>query len=713
MNHTIELKRRSFLKIAGAASGGLLLGFNWLGCNAPVEKIVKKSLPENWYDLNAFLKIGENGLVTIFSPNPEIGQNVKTSMPMIIAEEMDIDWNDVLVEQAPLSVDFDRQVAGGSQSIRYGWESLRKTGATARNMLLQAAANKWSVPIGSLKTDKGIITNEKGETITYGELAQAAMAVTVPEEVDLKDPKDFKIIGNSKRNVDIDVIVTGKSAYGLDTKRSGMVYAKAIRPPAFGMTLKSFDDANAKSVNGVIDVFKFAENKIAVIADNTWAAMKGAKSVIAEWDAGNQLEDSINHDDKLLDLLNKRSAEPARNDGDVDQALAAADEILERTYSAPFLPHNCLEPMNFFAHVTEEGVDCHGPIQTPKWTQNRVAKVVGVEPEKVKIGMTRMGGGFGRRLYGDFAEEAAEISMLSKKPVQLVFSREDDMAAGTYRPASKYKMRAGIKDGKITAYHLTEACVNGNMYDLIPNFFPARAIPNLRIDLNNFKSNITTGAWRAPYTNFLAFAEQSFFDELAGMLKKDAVQLRLELFEIAKNNPDESVKDGYSPERSIGVTKLVAEKSNWGKTAPGVYQGISVYYSHNTHVAEVADVIMKDGLPVVKKITCAVDCGILVNPLAATNQVEGGIIDGIGHAMYGDLTFEKGAPSAKNFDKYRLIRMSEAPEIDVHFVESNEKPTGLGEPSLPPAGGAIANAIYKATGVRLYKQPFKLEEEVG
>lgn len=712
MTHNSDIKRRSFLKLTAAASGGLVLGFNMLaGCNAPVEKIVQKALPENWFNINTFLKIGENGLVSIFSPNPEIGQNIKTSMPMIVAEELDAAWEDVIVEQAPLSVDFDRQVAGGSQSIRHGWDSLRQAGASARNMLMQAAGKQWNLPIEKLKTAGGFVMNEQGEKLSYGELAQAAGSMEVPEKVEMKDPKEYMIIGHSKPNVDMNVILEGKPSYGLDTKREGMVYAVAVRPPAFGMTLMSFDDSSAKTVSGVIDVVKFDDHKVAVVASSTWAAMKGAKAINAEWRGGAGLEDSKDHESKLLDLLNKRSKEPARNDGNFDQAFAAADQTLERTYSAPFLPHNCLEPMNFFADVKGDKAECHGPIQTPQWTQSRIADKIGIPKENVAIGMSRMGGGFGRRLYGDFAEEAALISQKVKKPVQLVFSREDDMTAGTYRPSSKYKIKAGIKDGKITAYHLTEACVNGNMYGLIPNFFPAGAIPNLRIDLNNFESNISTGAWRAPYTNFLAFAEQSFFDELGGMLGKDAVDLRLELFEIAKNTPDEERQ--YSPERSIAVTKLVAEKSNWGKVADGVFQGLSVYYSHNTHVAEVADVVLVDGLPVVKKVTCAVHCGIVINPLAAQNQVEGGIIDGIGHALYADMTFENGAPSAKNFDKYQLIRMNQAPEIDVHFVKSYESPTGLGEPSLPPAGGAVANAIFNATGVRLYKQPFRLEEELG
>jgi isoquinoline 1-oxidoreductase beta subunit len=318
-----------------------------------------------------------------------------------------------------------------------------------------------------------------------------------------------------------------------------------------------------------------------------------------------------------------------------------------------------------------------------------------------------MGGGFGRRLYGDFAEEAAQISSLANKPVKVVFSREDDMAAGIYRPAIKYRIKASIKDGKITGYHLKEAAINGNMYGLIPNFFPAGCIPNYKVSTANYQSKITTGAWRAPYTNFLAFAEQSFFNELASELGKDHPSLLIELLQNVKGTKDERIQ--YSAERMEKTINLVVEKSNWGKSSEGIYQGFSAYYSHNTHVAEVADVEMVNGLPVVKKVTVAVDCGIVVNPLGAKNQVEGGVIDGIGHAMYGDFSFEEGTPQSVNFDTYRLIRMNETPQVSTYFVESDLSPTGLGEPGLPPAGGAVANAIKAATGNQLFKQPFVKE----
>jgi isoquinoline 1-oxidoreductase beta subunit len=370
-----------------------------------------------------------------------------------------------------------------------------------------------------------------------------------------------------------------------------------------------------------------------------------------------------------------------------------------------------MEPMNFYAHVTPEKVHLVGPIQTPAWTASKISKLLNRKPEEIHLEMTRMGGGFGRRLYGDFAEEAAQISNITKKPIKVVFSREDDMTAGTYRPAIKYRIKASIKDGKITGYHLKEAAINGNMYGLIANFFPAGCIPNYKVSTANYKSKITTGAWRAPYTNFLAFAEQSFFNELATELDKDHPALLIELLQNVKGTKDERIQ--YSPERMEETIKLAMKKSNWGNTTEATHQGFSAYYSHNTHVAEVADIEMKNGMLLVKKITVAVDCGIVVNPLGAKNQVEGGVIDGIGHAMYGNFSFKEGAPKAVNFDNYRLIRMQETPKVSTHFVESGLSPTGLGEPGLPPAGGAVANAIHTATGERLLKQPFINELEMS
>lgn len=704
MKTTVKMtfSRRGFIRTSALASGGLLIGFNFLtACKEEVQPPVDIA-NLNFNDFNAYIQIANNGYVTIFSPNPEIGQGVKTAMPMLVAEELDVPWDHVFVKQAGLDTDKYRgQVAGGSQSIRQNWAVLRQTGATAKQMLINAAAAKWKINADEVTATGGIITSPTGEKLGYGDVVKEAAALEVPENVVLKEPKDFKIIGKDTLNVDLDNIVTGKPLYGLDYKKEGMTYVSVLRPPAFGMKLKDFSDVDSRAVTGVYDVIQFGD-KIAVLGKNTWAAMKGKKALKANWQ-NDALESTEMHDKILLDLLNSKKGEIRREDGDVDKAFAEADQIIERIYESPFLPHNCMEPMNFYADVTEEKIYLAGPIQTPEGTAAQVAKLLEREPEEVVLELTRMGGGFGRRLYGDFVLEAAEISNKAKKPIKLIYSREDDMTAGIFRPAIKYKISASLKDGKITGYKLKEAAINSNMYGLIPHFFPAGAIANLRIESANYQSNITTGAWRAPYTNFLAFAEQSFFDEVAESLNQDAVQLRLDLLDNVVDGADERIQ--YSASRMKEVIKVAADKGNWGSTSEGVYKGFSAYYSHNTHVAEVAEIRMQNGVPKVSRVTAAVDCGIVVNPTGANNQVVGGVLDGIGHAMYGDFTFIDGKPSSTNFDTYRLIRMHETPKVDVHFIESERAPTGLGEPGLPPAGGAVANAIKAATGKRFTKQP--------
>ena len=708
-NKSISLSRRNFLKTSLLAGGGMLVGFNLLNACKSEAQLPLDLSKLNFNDFNAFIKISDEGYVTIFSPNPEIGQGVKTAMPMIIAEELDVPWDKVSVAQGIYDPkNYQRQVAGGSQSIRSGWDALRQTGATTKQMLVNAAAITWGVEPHTCSASQGIITNLSGDTLGYGEVVKVAANLEVPENIVLKDPKDFKIIGHDIKNVDNQKIVTGEPLFGIDYTSEGMMYASVLRPPAFGTKLASFDNHTTTSINGVTEVIKFGD-KIAVLGTSTWAVMKGKKALVAHWEKDTKLESTDDHNLELFKILNGSKFKTNREDGNVETAFKRADKIIERTYESPFLPHNCMEPMNFYANVTDNKVHLVGPIQTPAWTTGKIAKILDRKPEDIHLEMTRMGGGFGRRLYGDFAEEAAQISNISKKPVQVIFSREDDMAAGTYRPAIKYRIKAAIKDGKLTAYHLKEAAINGNMYGSIANFFPAGCVPNYKVSTANYKSNITTGAWRAPFTNFLAFAEQSFFSEIATELGTDHPRLIIDLLQNVKGVKDERIQ--YSPERMEETINLVIKKSNWGKISEGIYQGFSAYYSHNTHVAEVADIVLKDGLPVVKKVTVAVDCGIVVNPLGAKNQVEGGVIDGIGHAMYGDLSFKKGVPQSVNYDKYRLIRMDETPEIKAYFVESNLSPTGLGEPGLPPAGGAVANAIYKETGMRLLKQPFINELE--
>jgi len=726
--------RRSFLKVTSATGGGMLLGFSFLaGCQSDAE-IAKKTaelvMPENWFDMNGFIKVGDNGVVTIMSPNPEIGQNVKTSMPMIVAEELDVDWKNVVVQQAGLDPkNFTRQVAGGSQSIRLGWKSLRTAGATARRMLLEAAAKQWDVPVGELTTDAGIIIHKaSGQSMGYGAIASAASGIEVPEEVELKNPKDFKIIGTPTKNVDGKAIVTGAPVFGMDYEEEGMLIAMIEHQPAFGMKLKSFNKEEIKAMPGIVDVLElntdffegmmdmvknaFQKNSmVAIVGHSTWEVMKAKKALKAEWAFTEKAESTADHQSGLNILLSKK-AEATRKDGNPEAAFAKAAKVIERTYEAPFLAHNPMSPMNFFAQVTDDSARFVGPIQTPGLTAPLIAGVFKIPAEKISVDLTRMGGGFGRRLFGNWMFEAGLISkMTGGKPIKVIYSREDDMTNGTYRPAYMVKYKAGLdEENNLIAFHVKGAGVHAG--PVWADRFPAGTIDNYLAEDIAMPSNISTGAWRAPKSNFIAGAEQSFLDEVAEAAGKDPIEFRLELFDRAIKNPVGEEND-YDPERYAGVLKLVKEKAAWGTDRPGVYRGVAAYYCHNSYVAQVLDMVVQDGVPIVKKVWCAVDCGIVVNPEGARNQVEGATTDGIGHGMYSGLTFKEGMPEQSNFDKYSLIRHNEAPlEIETFFVDNGIDPTGLGEPGFPPVIAALANALYKATGKRFYKQPFSQEEAI-
>ena len=712
------------MKVSAMAGGGIMLGVSWLQSCAP-EQAEVLGIPETWIDMNAYIKIGDNGVVTIFSPNPEIGQNVKTSMPMIIAEELDVDWKNVIVEQAPYDISkYTRQLAGGSQSIRQGWTSLRTAGATVRRMLMEAAAKEWQVPVSELTTENGVVKHSSGKSAGYGVLAAAAAGLEVPQDVKLKDPKDFKIIGKSKKNVDAPKIVTGQPLFGLDTKREGMQIAMIVHPPAFGMKIKSIDDTEAKAVSGITDVVTVqtepAEKQwsdtnaftelVAIVGKSTWQVMKAKKALKVEWMQDTPAESTADHNAQLAKALDKKS-EAARENGNPNKAFAEAEKVIERTYSAPFLAHNTMEPMNFFADVKEGKAELLGPIQTPEYMSKSLSSLLGIAEENISIDMTRMGGGFGRRLYGNFGLEAAAISQKVGTPIKLVYNREDDMTQGTYRPAYQVKYRAALdKDNNMTAFHVKGAGIHGS--PVFQNRYPAGTVDNYLAENEGVESNISGGAWRAPRSNFMAGIENAFLDEVAEAAGKDPIDFRLALFDRAINNPVGEDND-YDAERYAGVLKEVKEKANWGTETPGISRGVAAYYCHNSYVAQVLDIEMQNNTPRVKKVWCVVDCGIVVNPEAAKNQIEGGIVDGIGHAMFSELTFKDGAPEQQNFDRYRLIRQREAPlEIETYFINNGIDPTGLGEPSLPPIMGALANALYKATGERYYNQPFMKKDIV-
>jgi len=702
-----KTNRRDFLKITSLTGGGLVLGFSWFGSEAAPVVLSNTTVAAD-LNFNSYLSIATDGTITILSPNPELGQNIMTSFPMIVAEELEADWSKVKVLQAALDKKFERQSTGGSGAIPHSWKRLRTAGATARYLLIAAAAKKWNVDASECTAANSFVIHSKtGNKLSYGELAEEASKITVPADIPLKNRKEFKIIGTAVKNVENKNIITGKGMFGLDFYREGMVHAMIQRPPAFGTKIKSVNDAAAKAMPGIIDVVTF-KNNVAVVGRSTWEVMRAKKALKIEYEKQGNIESTTDHNQLFASMLNSDKAQVRRKDGDVETAFKTAAKVVTSEYQCPFLPHNAMEPMNFFADVRQDAIELIGPTQTPGRAREAVSKLLTIPEDKISVTITRLGGGFGRRLMNDYVVEAAELSSIIKKPVKLIWSREDDMAGGSYRPSVRYRFEAALDaSGNMIGYKLRGAAINAANSVRDPNF-PSGAVDNLLIDTVNHESPITTAAWRAPITNFLAYAEQSFIDEVAHAAGKDPVQFRLDLLQKARTKPVGTFN--YNIDRMETVIKTAAERSGWGKKKD-VSQGFSVYFSHQSYVAQVAEVVMKDGKPVVKKIYAVSDCGEVINKSGALQQVMGAIVDGYGHAMFGKLSFKDGASEQNNFHNYRMIRMKEIPEIDAHFIDNGIDPTGLGEPALPPTGGAVANAIFKASGIRIKNQPF-IEEKL-
>ncbi len=702
-NSTVS--RRHFLKVSSIAGGGIMIGFNLL-----TDAVAMADTPAV-FNPNAYVSIDSKGLVTLMSPNPEIGQGVKTSLPMLLAEELEVPWNKVEVEMAPLdAAKYSQQMAGGSNSIRGRYMPIRQAGATARQMLVTAAAQTWGANEADCYAENGFVIHKPtGKKLSYGDLATKAATLPVPTDIKLKDPKDFKIIGTRVPNIDNRKIVTGQPLYGIDTRREGMLFAAVAKAPAFGKTLKSFDDTEARKVTGVKNVVSVpARNLVAVLATSTWAAKKGKAALKIEWEDKTKLESTTDHIASFTELLSKTTDRPSRNDGDVEAALSKG-KVIEATYELPALSHANMEPLNFFADVRDGKVDLYGPTQVPSRLRSDVANALKVPQETITLKMPRQGGGFGRKLQPDNGVDAALISQAAKVPVQMLWAREDDMQNDFYRPAYMYKYRATIgTDNSIAAWHINAAVLSGGNA-AIGNGFPAGSIPNFRMDNHGLPTNIQTGPWRAPTSNAVAFADESFMDELAHEMKKDPIALRLELLDKYKNSP--TGKANYDIDKFKSVVELVAKMSSWGKNKkPNVYQGFAMHYSFGTYAAHVAEVTKSPkGDLRVTKVYSAINCGRVINTSGAETQVQGAIVDGLSHAMFSKVTFNKGAVEQTNFHTYKFLRMKHAPlDVVVQFVPSEDAPTGLGEPGLPPTAPAVANAIFAATGKRYRKLPFEL-----
>lgn len=749
-NNKTTYSRRSFLKASALSGGGFMLGISWLSAATPADKLELLNLPEQWADLNGYIKIMADNTIKILAPNPEFGQNVLTSLPMIVAEELDADWKNITVEQAPFDAKLysappsARQFTGGSQSVRMWWKPLRTAGASARQMLKEAAAQTWGVPVEEVTTKAGVLFHEKsGKSAKYGEIAAKAASIPVPKEVKLKNIKDFNIVGSSQKNVEGVKVVTGKPMFGIDYRKEGMLIAMVEHPPAFGLKLKSFDASQALKMPGIknvfaMDVFNEGYERVAfdtrtfnelvvVVGNTTWEVMNARKKLKMEWQPITETKETINmfgrktevitpaglesteaHLAKMQELMQKPAKE-LRKDGDPEAAFKTAAQIIERTYTAPFLAHNTMEPMNCFAHVTETEAFLAGPLQAPAFAEESISKRLKLPIDKIDIHMTRMGGGFGRRAYAHYMLEAAVISQKVKAPIKLIYTREDDMTYGIYRPMYTATYRAALDANKnLIGFHVKGGGIPE--HPIAANRFPAGAVDNYLAEGFEIPSNITIGAFRAPRSNFNAAAEQSFLDEVAEAMGKDPIDLRLELLQRAKDKPVGKNND-YDADRYAGVLKLVRDKSGWDKPENKVKnRGVAAYFCHNSYAAHVIEMVIREGQPYVESVHSAVDCGVIINPDAAKNMVEGAVIDGIGNALYGDMSFKNGKTTHNNLNTYRIIRHNEVPKkIDVSFVQSEVDPTGLGEPPFPPVFGALANALYKATGKRLYQQPFETQ----
>lgn len=736
-----KTSRRSFLKVSSISGGGMLLGFSWLASLKPTEVMGAATGAKDWVELNGFIKIMADNQIKILSPNPEFGQNVMTSLPMLIAEELEVDWKKITIEMGDYDTPrFKRQFTGGSQSIRAAWEPLRKAGATAKWMLLQAAANQWNLPVAELTASNGtVIHKASNRTITYGQLADAAAKLPVPSNPVLKKSTDFNLVGNPQKNVEGPKVVAGKPLFTMDYQVDGMLIAMAIRPPAFGMQLKSYDASEAKKMSGIKDVFDIEVYKkgyeragfdtrtfnhlIVVVGNSTWEVINARKKVVAQWEPIEETKEMVNnfgrkkeetipsglessdkHMQKMLELQGQ-NAKILRKDGNPEAAFAAAKKIIEKTYTAPFLPHNTMEPISCFAHITDEKAFFVAPIQIPDLMKQNIVANLDVPADKIEMKLARMGGGFGRRAYGHYIIEAGLISKKMKAPVKLIYTREDDMTNGVYRPAYIVTYKAALDaNNNITAIHVKGGGIPEHAVH--ENRFPAGAFENYLAEGWELPSNITIGAFRAPRSNFIAGAEQSFLDELAQAIGKDPIDFRIELLKKAKSSPV-GKNNEYDADRYIGVLELVKEKSKWTASPKGTNRGVAAYFCHNSYAAHVVDISMKSGQPVIDNVVSVLDCGIVVNPDAAKNMVEGAVVDGIGNGLFGGLKFDKGVVSQQNLNQYRMIRMKDSPrKIEVHFVKNNIDPTGLGEPPFPPIFAALANALYKATGKRFYHQPF-------
>ena len=701
------ISRRVFLGTSAAAGAGLVIGFH-LPSGAQAEA-------KSAFSPNAYLSINPNGKITIVVARSEMGQGVWTSLPMILADELEADWKQIAIEQAGASTLFGDQTTGGSASVRTTWDPMRKAGAQAREMLIAAAAQQWNVSRESCKAENSsVVHSASGRKLSYGALATAAGKLPVPDNPPLKS-EGYKLVGQRLPRLDTPSKVNGSAIYGMDFRVPEMKYAALARCPVFGGKVSSFDDSRAKKSRGVSFVGKISDSAIAVVADSTWNALQGRKALTVAWDEGPNKD--LNSTEVYESLRNADESKAVKffSAGDV---AAAKGRKIEGAYQLPFMAHAPMEPGNCVAHFRGTECEVWGPTQVPQDCRDTIAPLLGLKPEQVKVNITLLGGGFGRRLEHDYAVEAALVSKAINAPVKVVWTREDDMRNSTYRPVSLHKLSATLGDDgyPIALTHRVIApSINGQKGSQPVNGvdadFPDEAsflypIPNVTLDYVMTETPVPLGWMRSVYALQMGFATESFIDELAAGAGKDPLEYRLHL--LAKDAEIKYFDATWRTSRLRNVLQLAAEKAGWNKPLPaGRYRGIACFGCFSTYAADVVELSIENDQPQVHRIVSVLDCGRVVNPNILEQQIHGAVTFGLANVLRAQITVDKGRVVQSNFDDYQPMRMNEVPEVEAYFVPSTEPPTGAGEPPIPPLAPAICNAIYAATKKRIRALPIE------
>ncbi|TVP56437.1 MAG: xanthine dehydrogenase family protein molybdopterin-binding subunit [Gemmatimonadales bacterium] len=717
---TSGMTRRHFLRVSAITGGGLLIA-----AHLDTSGLVALSDPGplgSTAELNVFIRIGPDGSVTIQAKNPEIGQGVKTMLPMLIAEELDVNWEQVTVEQASFDpAAFQGQFAGGSNATPQNWLPMRQVGAAGRAMLVAAAARSWGVSAETCRTEAGVVHHDPSDrALPYGDLAGQAASMPAPEldEVPLKDPADFRIIGTTVKGVDNHAIVTGLPQYGIDFTLPGMLYAHFQKCPVFGGRVVDANLDEIRAMPGVRYAFVVEGGEalnglldgVAIVAESWWQARTARNALQVTWDEGDTASQSSDgFREASRELFGQPAERELRGDGDVEGALASAAAVVEADYEYPFLAHAPLEPQNCTAHFRNGHLEIWAPTQTPQNGANLVASTLELDPDDITIHLFRVGGGFGRRLSNDYMVEAARIAVEIEEPVKLLWTREDDMRHDFYRPAGFHRMRGGVdSEGRLTSWHnhFVSFGSDGRFASsagVSPNEFPAGFVPNFRLESSLIPFGIPTGALRAPGSNGLAFVYQCFVDELAETAGADPLQFRLDMLAHEGEDP------GQDPVRARRVLERVAEVSGWHDQGlpAGTGKGVAFHFSHRGYFAEVVQVtVSRAGDLRIDRVWAVGDVGSqIINPGFAEHQSQGGVLEGLSQALAQEITIQEGRAVQGNFHNFPLLRIQEAPPVEVHFVTTDHPPTGLGEPPLPPAIPALCNAIHAATGHRIRSLP--------